>query len=296
MPHLKTRFLYGNGAAFKSARHAVSGMEEHAPNHDAIQPRFVFEPKRGQSMVTTQSTLVRRRTSFSISMAIAAVATVFAGFAPSYFLRPVLHTAHFPNGRPIPESLPFLLHVHALVFSSWLLLLIVQTTLISNGRVRIHKRLGIIGAILAASIVVMGVAVAIRGARDGWAPGGPFSSPIEFMAVSLGDIAVFASLIGAGLVLRRHAETHKRLMILGTVGGLMWPAITRMPFIAPNPALMYALLAALAFAWTLRDWLVDHRVHPASLWGGVLIAASFPARIAIAHSSLWHHFGAWIIR
>jgi len=247
-------------------------------------------------MVTMQSTPVRQRSLFSIAMAIAATATVVAGFAPSYFLKPVLHSTHFPNGRPIPESLPILLHVHALVFSSWLLLLIVQTTLISNGRVRIHKRLGIIGAVLATSIVVMGVAVAIRGARDGWAPGGPLSSPIEFMAVGLGDIAVFASLIGAGLLLRRRAETHKRLMVLGTVGGLMWPAITRMPLVAPNPALMFALLAVLAFAWTLRDWLVDHRVHPASLWGGILIAASFPARIAIAHSSVWHRFGAWIIR
>ena len=247
-------------------------------------------------MASTQATLVRQRSGFSIIMAIAATATVFTGFAPSYFLKSVLHITHSPNGGPLPESLPLLLHVHAVVFSSWLILLIVQTSLISTSHVRMHRRLGTIGAILAVSIVVMGVAVAIRGARDGWAPGGPFSGPIEFMAVGLGDIAVFASLIGAGLVLRRRAETHKRLMVLGTIGGLMWPAITRMPFIAPNPMRMYSLLAVLAFAWILRDWLVDRRVHAASLWGGVLIAASFPVRVAVAHSSLWHRLGAWIIQ
>ena len=34
-------------------------------------------------------------------------------------------------------------------------------------------------------------------------------------------------------------------MLLATVGGLMWPAITRIPYIAGRPVLMFGLLSAL---------------------------------------------------
>lgn len=247
-------------------------------------------------MVTTQLTLRQRTSAFSVAMAIVATATAFAGFAPSYFLRTFLHIARFPTGRPIPESWPVLIHLHALVFSSWFLLLIIQTTLSATGHLSIHRQLGIVGAFLAASMVVFGFALAVHGARDGFNPGGPFGTPIEFMAVGMMDIVVFAGFIAAGLCFRRRPEVHKRLMILGTFGGLMWPAITRMQFIAPKPFLMFPLLALLVFAWAIRDWVVEHRVHPVSLWGGVIIAASFPARSAIAHTALWHRVGEWLIR
>lgn len=245
---------------------------------------------------TTQVKPARRTSAFSAGMAFAAAATVFAGFAPSYFLKPVLHTTRFPTGRPIPGSLPLLLHLHALVFSSWLLLLILQTTLSATGRLRMHRQFGFAGGLLAASMVVLGGAVAIRGARDGWNPGGPYRNSIEFMIVGMTDILVFGVLIGAGIWFRHRPGIHKRLMILGTVGGLMWPAITRMPVVAGKLPIMFCLLALLVFAWAVRDYVVDRRVHPVSLWGGIFIAATFPARAAMAHTAVWHRVAEWIIR
>jgi hypothetical protein len=50
--------------------------------------------------------------------------------------------------------------------------------------------------------------------------------------VNVADLLVFAFLTAAGLALRSRPEIHKRLMLLGTIGGLMWPAITRMPVVA----------------------------------------------------------------
>ena len=52
------------------------------------------------------------------------------------------------------------------------------------------------------------------------------------MFVGVADTAVFASLTAAGLAWRREPNIHKQLMLLGPIGGLMWPAITRMPVIA----------------------------------------------------------------
>lgn len=190
---------------------------------------------------------------FFVGMAIAAATTVFFGFAPTYYLHSFTRTAVYPTGLPVSPSLPALVHVHALVFSAWILLFLVQTTLIAADRVHVHRRLGIAGAVLAPCMVILGVMTAMKGGRDGWNPGGPYPDSLAFMIVGLVDILIFAGFVTAGLYFRRRAELHKRLMLLATVGGLMWPAITRMPYVAGRPIAMFALLGALVLATAIRD-------------------------------------------
>src|SRR6185295_11140879 len=88
---------------------------------------------------------------FHVGMSVAFLVTAFAGFAPSYYLRGL-------SDRP---ALSPLLHVHGLVFTSWLVLLFVQSTLVSARRVDWHKRLGIAGAVIAATMVPLGVMAGI---------------------------------------------------------------------------------------------------------------------------------------
>jgi hypothetical protein len=57
-------------------------------------------------------------------MAALMLATVFIGFAPTYYLAGVFQA-------PLPNRL---IHVHGAAFSCWMLLLIVQTSLVSAGR------------------------------------------------------------------------------------------------------------------------------------------------------------------
>jgi hypothetical protein len=80
----------------------------------AVQPRVI--------------TVRRRERLFYIGMAVAILVTVFAGFSRSYFLK-----AQF--GTP---SLSLLLHVHGLVFTSWILLFLAQTTLVAARRTDIR--------------------------------------------------------------------------------------------------------------------------------------------------------------
>ncbi len=61
----------------------------------------------------------RRERVFYTGMAAAFVLTVFAGFARTYYLRPYFGT---------PALTP-LLHLHGVVFTSWLVLLLAQTVL-----------------------------------------------------------------------------------------------------------------------------------------------------------------------
>ena len=136
---------------------------------------------------------------------------------------------------------------------------------------------------------------AVRGARDGWNPGGPYPDSLAFMVVGLADMFVFSVFVAAGLYYRRRPEAHKRLMLLATVGGLMWPAITRMPYVAGRPILMFGCLARLCSHRPCAT-LLRSRVHPVSLGGGLLILAAFPIRVAIGLTPAWHSFAAWLIR
>lgn len=246
----------------------------------------------GQTTVTAPS----RQSRFYLAMAIAAAAVVFIGFAPTYYLRALIRVERYPSGTVVSPSLPALLHVHALVATAWLCLLLAQAALIASRRTDLHRRLGLLGAFLAIALVVLGVMTAMRGAKEGWNPGGPFPDSLGFLAVTLGDLLLFSGFVATAFWYRRQQEAHKRLMLFGTLAGLMWPAITRMPFVAPVPARMFAVLVVLIAAVPIRDYLVDRRVRPISAWSAIIILASFPLRIVIGNSDPWHRFAAWLIR
>src|SRR2546421_975138 len=77
---------------------------------------------------------------------------ILAGFARTYYLK------GFFGNPPLPERL---VHLHGIVMTSWVVLFITQVSLVSRGRTRTHQRLGVLGAFLAALIVVVGVATGI---------------------------------------------------------------------------------------------------------------------------------------
>ncbi|HEX8148664.1 MAG TPA: hypothetical protein VF591_15895 [Pyrinomonadaceae bacterium] len=66
----------------------------------------------------------RRGRLFYTGMSVAFLAVVFAGFARTYYLRPYFGT---------PQLTP-LLHLHGLVFTSWVVLLLAQTALVKLPR------------------------------------------------------------------------------------------------------------------------------------------------------------------
>jgi hypothetical protein len=245
----------------------------------------------GQSYAPAAATHSR----FFLGMAIAAAAVVFGGFAPTYYLRPLAHAIRYPSGQVVSSTLPLLIHGHALVSTAWLLLLLVQTSLVAADRVDSHRKLGVAGAVTGVALVALGVLTALRGAKDGWNPGGPFHDSIGFLAVTLGDVLLFAAFVAAALYYRRRPDWHKRFMLLGTLAGLMWPAITRMPFVAPHPARMFGLLIALVVALPVHDYVAWRRLHPASTWGAIAILTSFPLRVAVGNSATWHHLASRMI-
>lgn len=228
---------------------------------------------------------------FYSTMAIAMALTVFVGFAPTYFLK-LFGPAPMATitGRPFTP----LLHVHGVLFTAWVLLFIVQTTLVASHRVAVHRRLGVAGAVLAALMVIAGVSTGISSAARGAAP--PGISPVQFLAIPLGDMLMFSIFVIAALYFRRHKEAHKRLMLLAYVS-ILAAAAARLPGVLPlGPLGFYGLALVFLAAGVIYDLISRRRIHPAYLWGGSLLVASVPLRLAISGTSAWKSFAEALIR
>jgi hypothetical protein len=235
--------------------------------------------------VSAAAVRTRRRTRrFYAGMAVAMVLTVFVGFSRSYFLKGWFGT---------PE-LSRLLHFHGLVFTTWTLFFLSQTILVASGRTYLHRRMGVAGAMLAALVVIVGTTVAITRLRTGVSPlpGIPASA---FFAIPFFDMVVFAILVSTAVYLRRRLEAHKRLMTLSMITLLPAP-IARMSFLPlpPGPPTFFALADLFIVAMLVYDLTTRRKIHPATIWGGLLVVASQPLRLIIAGTPAWSVFARWL--
>lgn len=220
---------------------------------------------------------------FYTGMAVATALTVLAGFAPSYYLKGAFGT------RPLSP----LLHLHGAVFTTWIVFFIVQVRLVAARKVWLHRRLGIAGGVLAALMLVVGVAAAVDSARRGFTPPGGFP-PLVFLALPVGAVGTFAVLVTAALAWRRRSDVHKRLMLMATIS-ILTPAIARL--LGPagfGPPVFFAVNDLFVVACVIYDRRVRGRVHPATAWGGAFFVLSQPLRIAIGHTAVWLAFARWI--
>jgi len=225
---------------------------------------------------------------FYAGLAIAMLATIVLGFARSFFFRP-----WFPDHVAPPERL---FYVHGAVFTAWCVLMVVQPLLVAARRTDVHRRLGWVGAAIAAAMVVLGVYGSLVAARR---PTGFFDVPVpplQFLAVPLFDMALFPAFVILAIAWRRDAQSHKRLMVLASVnllnaGVARWP----FPFIAgsPVPSIVITDLFILALAgWDLAS---RGRPHPVTLWGGLAIVASQPLRVVLSGTAAWEAFARWAV-
>jgi hypothetical protein len=116
--------------------------------------------------MTPDERTIRDERRFFGGMALAAVAVVFAGFATSYYLWPITRATHYPAGQLISTSVPGIVHLHAIAFTGWVLLLVAQTRLVTTGRVALHRKVGRLGAWLIPILVITGLLTAVRTSRS----------------------------------------------------------------------------------------------------------------------------------
>ncbi|MFY9572769.1 MAG: hypothetical protein WAV20_15320 [Blastocatellia bacterium] len=243
------------------------------------------------SMVETSSATARailpsrrRERVFYVGISVVIATTVVAGFARTYFFK-----SYFGSPPLIP-----LLHLHGIVFTSWIVLLLTQTTLVAANRTDIHRRLGMVGGAIAVMMVLVGTTTAITRAKQGAAPpGGP--PPLVFLSIPLFDMLVFSTLVAAGFYFRRRPDMHKRLMVLATIS-ILAAAIARLPFsiLQAGPPAFFGLTDLFIVACVVYDLISRGRIHRATVWGGLLIILSQPLRLVISGTGAWMSFATWL--
>lgn len=212
------------------------------------------------------------------------IVIVLVGFIPDAMMKVAMVKA---GARP---PFPLILHVHALLMGSFLLLLLAQTWLMATGRRALHMKLGVLGIVLAIALVVAGFILAPTMYYQVWG-GAHFGPPsvrkalapvvsiIEnILLLQIAAGVMFAVFITIALTARdRNAGLHKRMVILA-VAVPLGAAIDRMTWLpstmpaSPFATDFYILLAvAPMFVW---DVIRNRRIHEAYLiW--------FPAFVAV---------------
>ncbi len=217
---------------------------------------------------------------FFSGMALLMLATVFEGFARTYYLAGVFHA-------PLPS---LIIHVHGAAFSCWILLLVAQTSLVSLGRVDIHRRLGIAGFVLASLMVILGVMAATDLlVREGGPPG---TDAKFFYIVPLSGMMIFAPLIFLAFRARTNPPAHKRLILVATMA-LVVAAIARFT-IVQNLGAAYRFSYVFLILLVAYDLWSTRKIHPATLWAGAFLIFVEQISQPVGHTAAWHAFAGWV--
>jgi hypothetical protein len=238
-------------------------------------------------MATVTALQSNRRTDkfFFSGMAILILASVLVGFARTYFLAGVFRA-------PLPN---LLIHIHGAVFSSWILLLVLQTSFVAVGRVDLHRRIGLLGFALACLVVIMGLLAATDSLHRAFLLGGPMLEARAFYAVPLADMIVFATLIYLAFHNRSNPPAHKRLILIATIM-LLDAAFVRWPMHASWWNLRAAEICCyilLLFVAGYDLWSLG-RVQRVTLRASLFVIAFQQIRTPIGHTALWQCFAAWV--
>lgn len=228
--------------------------------HCGIMPDRRTEPRR---MAVADNHPSR---GFYSGAALAIAAVMFVGFSRNYYLRAWLGT----------RVITFMVHVHGLVMTAWVLLFVTQTLLIARHRVDLHRNLGIFGAGLAAVVFGLGV-FTITHSIERQKPGADSTTFLElFVAFDGISLLVFAGLVLAGVLYRRRREIHKRLMLIAMIS-LLPPAYGRLIANVTHDNVelwVLGMMYASALSCLLVDAWRHRRVHPAFAIGVALVIAA----------------------
>ncbi len=210
-----------------------------------------------------------------------------------------------PTSRTVPLPLTWLVMAHAVIAAAFLLVFLVQTVLVATRRTAVHRRLGVLGLLLAVMFTVIGAFSAVAETRRGFDLSGDLvargtSHEPAIVLAPVIAVLMFAVLVGAAAIYRRRPQIHKRLMMLALVGTLApagvahivghWSALQ--PHALPISIAGNFCLLCLSPAY--ERW-TRGRVHPVSLWGGVGIFVFLNIFFGlVVPSASWHALADWV--
>lgn len=214
---------------------------------------------------------------FYLAMSLLFAAIVIAGFSRTVNQN-LFHAA-------IPR--PLLLWVHGAAFSGWIAFYILQSALVRSHNVKLHRKLGWIGAGLGAIMAPLGVTIAIIMAHFDDVQ--LHQTDPAFLSIPFYDMLAFAVMVGLAIAWRRKPELHRRLLFLATCSLLDAP-FARWDFIFYH-YLFFVCLDCVALLGVVRDLVVNRSVHAVYRYALPLMIASQALSVY-----LWRGSPAWWLR
>jgi hypothetical protein len=184
------------------------------------------------------------------------------------------------------------------VYVGWLALLLAQVVLAARGDIATHKRVGQFGIAYGALVWVLGLIVSIAmpviNVHAGlW----PTARAEQFLAIPLGDMALFGGFFGAAIAYRRKPEIHKRLIVLAAVA-VMFAAIgrafTNVGVLIGDPDAPLGGVPLRILVWyspvlvgMAHDLATRRRIHPVYWIGAATMGVAF-LRVSYSQTERWH--------
>ncbi len=208
-----------------------------------------------------------------LSASLIFLALVFWTFARTFYLKPFFGT----------PPLSALLHIHGAVMSGWVVLLVVQTGLVTAHRVQWHRRLGALGAVWAALVVLFGSLTTLHAAAREVRRHTDFAAgQVIITSLDLLQMLFFAGFVAIAIWKRHRPDYHKRLMLL-TIACMLPDALARLPVNFMTNHLILLGMDGFIVICVGVDTFWHRRLHPAFAWGALLFVGAGALCYSSAH-------------
>jgi len=212
---------------------------------------------------------------------------VLVGFAKTFIL-PVSRGSF---------SAPPIVYIHGAFAFSWIMLFIIQTSLINLRKYNTHIIFGTAGIFIAfgtaLTMIQVGMYATNRDLKQGLG-----EIAISSIVGTVTSAIIFLGIVMTGILNRNKPATHKRLMLLSTLV-VLWPAWFRFRHYfpsVPRPDIWFAVVLSdsLIVISCIWDRLANGRIHPVFKYVGGCIIAEHILEVIYFDSSPWRAVAHYI--
>jgi hypothetical protein len=208
------------------------------------------------------------------------------GFWPSYVAPTISGIYHSPSPA---------MQWHVLCSALWLALLVVQPWLVQHRQINLHRRVGVLGVLVAAGLVITGVLVQLD-LMAYHASKGDAANAVNIPFIRFTLLLRFAVCVSMAIALRHRPDWHKRLIVLGThpllqssfdrlaANVLGWTEIRGLVAFAGHMGLM-----ALFVVWDRRK---TGYLHPITKWATLMMFLFYFLSPPVAEMEWWRDVAA----
>ena len=112
-------------------------------------------------------------------------------------------------GQPVTQQTALLVYIHGGLMTCWMVLFLLQCSLVAKGNRRLHMRVGRAAVVLYAVIVPVATITALLQIHYADPQSFPPFGPYRFLTLPLTEITNFTLFVGAGFLFRHTPALHR---------------------------------------------------------------------------------------